>query len=1106
MSSNQNTRRARHLARLARVLVFGGIAAVGFASMADAAPAGVKAQVKRNVLTVTGTSGADNIRVRLKPFDSTKLEVDVGGNGTADFTFNRSQFTSIEVLGAGGDDTIVAVHINGAFTDTEETTFDGGPGNDTLSGSVGNDRFIGGTGNDTVDGDLGMDTVMLGDGTDTFVWVFGDASDVVAGGAGTDTMWFTGANIGETFDVTANGGKVRLARNVGTVVMDIDDLEVIQLNAMSGPDIINVGNLAGTDLTTLDTNLGGLGGADDTSADSINVPLNAAIGRDGSTPVANGLGAQVRVSFPGQLDEFHVTGGGASDTFTLMGTSGADSLAATAFGTDVVLDGATPGMFIHLTGIETTDVQLGAGNDTFSAVGNLAPLTTLLVDGGNDNDTLLGGNGADQLTGGSGNDFLDGQQGVDSIAMGDGDDIFQWDPGDGSDASIDGGTGADAMAFNGSGADEIFDVRANGSQVRFSRNIANIQFDFDNIEALNLNTLFGSDTVLVQDLTGTDLTTLSPNMAGFGGSDDAANDTIEVPVGVTIGRDGTTPIVNGLGAQVRVANPFPLDEIHVTGPSTDDAVTIAGTDGPDTIQVAPAGTDIYVDGATPGIFVRLTGIETTDVALAAGNDTFGAAGNLAPLTTLRVDGGNDGDILLGGNGADQLVGGQGDDFIDGNQGSDAIVMGDGTDTFQWDPGDGSDTVDGGAGADTMLFNGSAANEIYNVVNNGGAARFTRNIASVVTDLDNLEAITVNALSGSDIIMVNNLTGTDVTTFTANLAGNAGVDDLSVDTVELPAGVDFGRDGSTPIVNGLGAQVRIVNPFALDEFHVVGPTVADTMTINGTDGADTIAAYASGTDVVIDGVTPGIFIRLTGFEVTEVMLGAGNDTFAAVGNLAALTSIRTYGGADHDSLIGGNGNDYLDGGPGNDFLDGNQGLDTVAMGDGADTFQWDPGDSNDTVDGGDGSDTMVFNGSAIGEILELSNNSGHVRFTRNIASIVTDLDNVESFRLNALAGNDSIIVNSLVGTDVASVNVNLSNFIGGSSGDVTADGVWVYGSAGDDTITIGPDGSSVVVTGVGPTVRVTGADPTLDSLTVDGGGGANTINPVPGVESLILLTF
>ena len=48
-----------------------------------------------------------------------------------------------------------------------------------------------------------------------------------------------------------------------------------------------------------------------------------------------------------------------------------------------------------------------------------------------------------------------------------------------------------------------------------------------------------------------------------------------------------------------------------------------------------------------------------------------------------------------------------------------------TTTFQWDPGDGSDVVEGGDGFDTLLFNGSGANEIFEVSANGGRALFTR---------------------------------------------------------------------------------------------------------------------------------------------------------------------------------------------------------------------------------------------------------------------------------------------------------------------------------------------------------------------------------------------
>ena len=62
-----------------------------------------------------------------------------------------------------------------------------------------------------------------------------------------------------------------------------------------------------------------------------------------------------------------------------------------------------------------------------------------------------------------------------------------------------------------------------------------------------------------------------------------------------------------------------------------------------------------------------------------------------------------------------LLGGDGNDFIDGQQGNDVAFLGAGNDVFQWDPGDGSDTVEGQAGTDTMLFNGSAGDEIFEVV-------------------------------------------------------------------------------------------------------------------------------------------------------------------------------------------------------------------------------------------------------------------------------------------------------------------------------------------------------------------------------------------------------
>ena len=96
-----------------------------------------------------------------------------------------------------------------------------------------------------------------------------------------------------------------------------------------------------------------------------------------------------------------------------------------------------------------------------------------------------------------------------------------------------------------------------------------------------------------------------------------------------------------------------------------------------------------------------------------------------------------------------MLGGDGNDFVDGQQGNDVAFMGAGDDTFQWDPGDGSDIVEGQDGADRMLFNGSDGAEIFDTSANGGRVRFFRNLGNIVMDLDDVEAIDLNALGGAD---------------------------------------------------------------------------------------------------------------------------------------------------------------------------------------------------------------------------------------------------------------------------------------------------------------------------------------------------------------------
>lgn len=156
-----------------------------------------------------------------------------------------------------------------------------------------------------------------------------------------------------------------------------------------------------------------------------------------------------------------------------------------------------------------------------------------------------------------------------------------------------------------------------------------------------------------------------------------------------------------------------------------------------------------------------------------GDDSFSATGNLAALIQITVDGGPGNDTILGGNGADLLIGGDDQDFIDGNQDNDAVFMGAGDDVFQWDPGDGSDTIEGQDGLDRLLFNGSNASEIFDTSANGARLRFTRNVGSIVMDLNDVEQLEVNALGGADTIIINDLAGTDLTSMITDLAATGG---------------------------------------------------------------------------------------------------------------------------------------------------------------------------------------------------------------------------------------------------------------------------------------------------------------------------------------------
>jgi Ca2+-binding RTX toxin-like protein len=515
--------------------------------------------------------------------------VSVLGSGSSYVVAGLPYFVSVEgsegsndslVLNTlGGDDTVSASTLPAGVV---QLTVDGGTGNDHILGSAGNDKLIGGDGNDFIDGNRGDDTARLGAGDDVFQWDPGDGSDTVEGQDGFDTMLFNGANISEKFNVSSNGQRVLFTRDVANIVMDLNGVEGINLNALGGADTITVNDLSGTDLT------------------HVNLEL--------ANPPGSGVGD------------------GAADSVIVNGSNGADSIKVAGSASGVTISGLSA--TVHITGNEANDqlvISALGGDDVIDASGLQANAIALTLNGGDGADILIGSQGADLINGGRGNDLA---------RMGAGDDTFVWNPGDGSD-TVEGQSGFDTMLFNGANVNEKIDISANGSRVRFTRDVANITMDLNGVEGINFNARGGADTITVNDLSGTDLAQVNLDLAG----------------------------VPGTGV----------------GDGSADTVVVNGTNGNDVAVVVGDANGVSVLGLAAQ--VNITGAEAANDRLTvnalAGDDVVEATGLSAGSIGLTANGGDGNDILIGGAGNDTLTGGAGDDVLIGGPGQDVLDGGPG---------------------------------------------------------------------------------------------------------------------------------------------------------------------------------------------------------------------------------------------------------------------------------------------------------------------------------------------------------------------------------------------------------------------------------------------
>jgi Ca2+-binding RTX toxin-like protein len=542
-----------------------------------------KTDVQQVAIDLSGTPGsgigdgaADSVTVN-GTSDSNQIFI-AGTGGSVSVTGLPEQLTltgtegandSLRVNGLAGNDTINAT---GLAAGQLALVIDGGAGNDTILGSAGNDTLLGGDGNDFIDGNQGSDTAFLGAGNDTFEWDPGDGSDIVEGQDGTDTMLFNGANIAEKFDISANGRRIRMTRDVGTVTMDLDGIEHIQLNTLGGPDTVTVNDLSGTAVTQVSVDLSAQGG----------------------------------------------TGDGAADTVVTNGTANNDQISVATSGTSIMVKGLAAQVTVN--GAESLNDSLvvngGAGNDTIDAS---------KLHAGQVNLTLNGGDGDDKIIGSAGNDVVNGGRGSDTALLGAGNDVFVWNPGDGSD-TVDGQAGLDTLEFKNAGIAESINISANGSHVSLTRDIGIVAMDLKSIETINVDALDGTDTITVNDLTGTDTSQVNIDLAGINGTPDNVADTIVLNATegddvITITNNNGVVTVTGLAETVTISNFDANDHIVINGLGGDDAIVASGLSGMlltanggdgDDILIGSVGNDTLTGGAGDDTLIGGPGVDVLD--------------------------------------------------------------------------------------------------------------------------------------------------------------------------------------------------------------------------------------------------------------------------------------------------------------------------------------------------------------------------------------------------------------------------------------------------------------------------------------------------------------
>lgn len=405
--------------------------------------------------TAVGTAGDDNITIGPGTQAGTLKVTVVNVNGTTT-TDNLASSATMLVEGGGGNDTFTVTAAPAA-----SLILDGGSGSDTYNVTFGTliagnvvvtDSGVSGTDTLTANGTAANDTLNKTSGyvfwkltSDSQYHVrlgfAGIESGVLHAAAGNDTVLDPDTTNWQLFGDDGDD-TIILSATTGDGVKadggDGSDSYIVYAGSLEGPVSISDSGTTGANSVSVVGTAG---------ADTITQSDNTITADGGTITLGSGV---TSLTIDG--------GGGAGDTLTISGTPTIPTL-VTGVGDDMVVYGSSgndtikinpahQGVTVSLNGTISTAIQPAgriivyglAGDDDIQAAGGITNPCWLY--GGDGNDRLKGGSGANVLVGGAGDDLLVGGSNRDILIGGTGADRIVGNEAD--DILIAGNTAFDA--------------------------------------------------------------------------------------------------------------------------------------------------------------------------------------------------------------------------------------------------------------------------------------------------------------------------------------------------------------------------------------------------------------------------------------------------------------------------------------------------------------------------------------------------------------------------------------------------------------------------------------------------------------------------------------